>query len=168
MSKKSTKFKAKNGRGPNSTTRQGFTERSDASTTPLDSYSGFNAVSEITPTTSGIHRQQHRAVKRAMNPEGSNTAETDLTKCSSEGETSDTVPKTPYQTEECLPKRPKVLSLSPFISESDVNSDGEALKDYVIPVGDGFKINKLGEFVPNALGKKHLNKKKSHTLFYVL
>lgn len=123
-------------------------------------------MSEI--TTSGIHRKQHRAVKRARNPEYSCTAETNHANCSAEGETSDTVPKTPYPTEERQQKRPRVITVLPYISVSDANSDGEALKEYFVPVGDGFRMNKLGEFVPTALSKTHLKTKESQTLFRVV
>lgn len=123
-------------------------------------------MSEI--TESGIHRKQHRAVKRARNPEYSCTAETDHANCSAEGETSDTVPKTPYPTEERQQKRPRVITVLPYISVSDANSDGEALKEFFVPVGDGFRMNKLGEFVPTALSKTHLKTKESQTLFRVV
>lgn len=123
-------------------------------------------MSEI--TESGIHRKQHRAVKRARNPEYSCTAETEHANCSAEGEASDTVPKTPYPTEERQQKRPRVITVLPYISVSDANSDGEALKEYFVPVGDGFKMNKLGEFVPTALSKTHLKTKESQTLFRVV
>lgn len=126
-------------------------------------------MSEI--TESGIHRKQHRTVKRARNPEYSCTAETNHANCSAEGETSDTVPKTPYSSEEGQQKRPRVITVLPYISVSDANSDGEALKalkEYFVPVGDGFRMNKLGEFVPTALSKTHLKTKESQTLFRVV
>lgn len=123
-------------------------------------------MSEI--TTSGIHRKQHRAVKRARNPDYSCTAETNHANCSAEGETSDTVPKTPYPSEEGQQKRPRVITVLPYISVSDANSDGEALKEYFVPVGDGFRMNTLGEFVPTALSKTHLKTNESQTLFRVV
>lgn len=157
--KNGSKVKTKLGRGSAPTAFQQSTENSDASTTSLDSYSGLNPVhmSEIPSTRNGIHHQQHRPAKRSMNPENIQGTETAglLSISGSEDGTSDTLLKTPYETEECLRKRPRVLSVRPYISDSDINSDGEAMKNYVFPDINASNFNNSGDFVPKGFAKTH-------------
>lgn len=164
--KNGSKVKTKPGRGPASTAFQQAPENSDASTTSLDSYSGSHPVhmSEIPSTRNGIHHlQPSRPVKRSMNPENGQREETAelLSISGSEDCTSDTLLKTPYGTEECLRKRPRVFSVRPYISESDVNSDGEAMKNYVFPDINTSNFNNSGDIVPRAFAKTHITTNES-------
>lgn len=70
--------------------------------------------------------------------------------------------QTPFETEECLRKRQRVhvLSVRPFISESDVDSNGKAMKNYVFPVNKT-SVNSSGDIVPMAFGKVHKYKNES-------
>lgn len=140
--KNGSKVKTKPGRGPAQAAFQQPTENSEPSTTSLDSYSGLNPVhmSETPSTRNGIHHQQHRPAKRSMNPENRQGTETAglLSFSGSEDGTSETLLKTPYETEECVRKRPRVLSVRPCVSDSDINSDGEALKNYVLIINTYF------------------------------
>lgn len=97
-------------------------------------------MSETPSTRNGIHHQQHRPAKRSMNPENRQGTETAglLSFSGSEDGTSETLLKTPYETEECVRKRPRVLSVRPCVSDSDINSDGEALKNYVLIINTYF------------------------------
>lgn len=82
----------------------------------------------------------------------------------SEDCTSDTLLKTPFETEECLRKRRcqrvDALSALPFISESDVNSDGEVVKNCFSPVIKIF-VDNSGDIVPKAFAKTHKYKNES-------
>lgn len=167
--KNGLKVKTKPGRGPASTAFQQSTENSEASTTSLDSCSGLHPVymSEIPSTRNGIHHQQpSRPVKRAMNSENRQREETAelLSISGSEDCTSDTLLKTPFETEECLRKRRcqrvDALSALPFISESDVNSDGEVVKNCFSPVIKIF-VDNSGDIVPKAFAKTHKYKNES-------
>lgn len=88
-----------------------------------------------------------------MNPE--NRQGTETAGLGSEDDTSDTLLKTPYETQECLRKRPRVFSVHPYISESDVNSDGEAMKKYVFPAIKASYFKNSGDFVPIGFAKTH-------------
>lgn len=43
-----------------------------------------------------------------------------------------------------------------YILVLDVNFDGEVFKEYFVFVGDGFRMNKLGEFVFMVFSKMYL------------
>lgn len=163
--KNGSKVKTKPGRGSAPTAFQQSTENSDASTTSLDSCSGLYPVhlSEIPSTRNGIHHQQHRPAKRPMNPENIQGTETAglLSISGSEDGTSDTLLKTPYETEESLRKRPRVFSVQQYISESDVNSDGEAMKDYFLPGINASNFKNSGDLVPIGFAKTHKTTKES-------
>lgn len=107
-------------------------------------------MSEIPSTRNDIHHQQHRPV----NIQGTETAGL-LSISGSEDGTSDTLLKTPYKKEECLQQRPRVLSVRPYISDSDINSDGEAMKNYVFPDINASNFNNSGDFVPKGFAKTH-------------
>lgn len=120
-------------------------------------------MSEIPSTRNGIHHQQHRPAKRSMNPENIQGTETAglLSISGSEDGTSDTLLKTPYETEESLRKRPRVFSVQQYISESDVNSDGEAMKDYFLPGINASNFKNSGDLVPIGFAKTHKTTKES-------
>lgn len=160
--KKIAKARTKTGNkssSPSSTLSCGA-ENSHKYTTTLDSYSRLNIVhvSDITSTTHGINRQ-HRAVKRAMKPENRPTTEIgDLpTMGGLRKSTSEPLLKLPYKAEESLRKRLKVLSVRPFMSNSDRISEEEAMKISLFPANhQASMLRSVPEFCSNSsLCRKH-------------
>lgn len=102
-----------------------------------------------------------------MNSENRQGTENDelISISGSEDGTSDTLLKTPFETKECLRKRRcqrvDALSALPFISESDINSDGEVVKNYFFPVRNTSNVDNLGDIVPKAFAKTHKYKNES-------
>lgn len=136
-------------------------ENSHKYTTSLDSHSRLSTVqvSEITSTTHAINRQ-HRAVKRAMKPE-ENRSTTEIGDSPTNGglrkSTSEPLLKLPYKAEESLRKRLKVLSVPPFISNSDRISEDVAMKISLLSTNHGASmLRSIPEFLSNSsLGIKH-------------
>lgn len=116
-------------------------------------------MSEITSTTHGINRQ-HRAVKRAMKPE-ENRSTTEMGDSPTNGglrkSTSEPLLKLPYKAEESLRKRLKVLSVRPFISNSDRISEDVAMKISLLSTNHGASmLRSIPEFLSNSsLGINH-------------
>lgn len=122
-------------------------------------------MSEISSTRNGIHHQQRRPVKLAMNLENRTRTETaDLPSvCELEDDTSDTMLKTPYETGECQQNslRADAFSALPLLSDSDINSEGESMKNYIFLFSNTSNVDSSGDILPIAFAKIHKYKNES-------
>lgn len=67
----------------------------------------------------------------------------------------------PHSSQESPKKLREVFSVHPFLSESDINSEGEATKTYTIPAKHVSRYVIPGEVVPTAFAKTNIKTKES-------
>lgn len=67
----------------------------------------------------------------------------------------------PYTSEENPKKLREAFSVHPFVSESDINSEGEATKTYTFPAKQISRSVIPGEVVPTAFAKTNIKTKES-------
>lgn len=67
----------------------------------------------------------------------------------------------PHSSQESPKKIREVFSVHPFLSESDINSEGEATKTYTVPAKHISESVIPGEMVPTAFAKTNIKTKES-------
>lgn len=67
----------------------------------------------------------------------------------------------PHTSQESPKKIREAFSVHPFLSESDINSEGEATKTYTFPANHISRSVTTGEVVPTAFAKTNIKTKES-------
>lgn len=125
--------------------------------------SSFPKKKKASNTKSPSPRKPRQAMKRARDQENKHIPQTNAAdsplRCSPTKHVDSEISH--HTSQESPKKLREAFSVLPFLSESDINSEGEATKTYTIPAKHVSKSVIPGEVVPTAFAKTNIKTKES-------
>lgn len=125
--------------------------------------SSFPKKKKASNTKSPSPRKPRQAMKRSRDQENKQNPQTDAAdsplRCSPVKHVDSEIG--PHSSQESPKKLREVFSVHPFLSESDINSEGEATKTYTVPAKHISESVIPGEMVPTAFAKTNIKTKES-------